>query len=421
MLGLVAYEGSSDEDNTDTEETPPTSNKPKDFPTPSINTNKPEPHISDEEDSASLATTSLEEKLVEEPHISDEEDSASLATTSLEEKLAEEPHISDDEDPIGNSLERLQVSSSTKVFHDLPAPTSHSISSVPIVKPKPKGGGVKISIPSLDEFDEEEVEEDKPRKIKLAASVKGSGLFSILPKPRNEFLATPRQLPPRVSAPTGSKTSSPLVPRQLKINGLPQTKPNVSKANKSVLIEDDYHSGDDEDEGGDFFTIPDKKPEPDETIVSDKIIEEYLKPLVPKKTNNTPRQPVQSVMSDLEEAGASSMEMGPALPNGSTEIELNNDVLRKLGARKRKGEDLIVREVNASSLMPDSREWLAQLSEETTYRPSHKKHDGPTSQQKRKHQITYLAFQAKANELDLKNQWANNRQTKRQTQSKYGF
>ena len=46
--------------------------------------------------------------------------------------------------------------------------------------------------------------------------------------------------------------------------------------------------------------------------------------------------------------------------------------------------------------MPDSREWLTkQLTEESQYTSaqSHKKKDGPTSQQKRKHQITYLAFQ----------------------------
>jgi hypothetical protein len=33
------------------------------------------------------------------------------------------------------------------------------------------------------------------------------------------------------------------------------------------------------------------------------------------------------------------------------------------------------------------------LSEEAEYRSSHKKKDGPTSQQKRKHHITYLAHQ----------------------------
>lgn len=40
---------------------------------------------------------------------------------------------------------------------------------------------------------------------------------------------------------------------------------------------------------------------------------------------------------------------------------------------------------------------------------------------KRKHQITYLAFEAKAREQELKNQWAQNRANKMATKNKYGF
>ncbi len=55
--------------------------------------------------------------------------------------------------------------------------------------------------------------------------------------------------------------------------------------------------------------------------------------------------------------------------------------------------------------------------------PSHfqKKGDQPTGQQRRKHQITYLIHQAKERELELKNNWAENKLTRRQTQAKYGF
>lgn len=61
------------------------------------------------------------------------------------------------------------------------------------------------------------------------------------------------------------------------------------------------------------------------------------------------------------------------------------------------------------------------FSEESSYTSSHKKKDGPTSQQKRKHQITYLAHQAKERELELKNAWSQGKMTKKQTQAKYGF
>ena len=40
---------------------------------------------------------------------------------------------------------------------------------------------------------------------------------------------------------------------------------------------------------------------------------------------------------------------------------------------------------------------------------------------KKKHQITYLAAEAKAREEELQNQWAQNRNARRQTQNKYGF
>lgn len=40
---------------------------------------------------------------------------------------------------------------------------------------------------------------------------------------------------------------------------------------------------------------------------------------------------------------------------------------------------------------------------------------------RRKHHITYLAQQAKANQQELQNQWAHNRYTRKLTQAKYGF
>ncbi|KAI5744874.1 hypothetical protein M8J76_006051 [Diaphorina citri] len=312
---------------------------------------------------------------------SDEEDS--------KDEQSDLPHISDEGDEDFRLTNSNQVLLKSNVFH-LPAPTSHTL------KPPLKNKSVKISIPSLDEFDEEDGETNKPRKAKLTASLKGSGLFSVLPKPRHEFLATPRQM---------CSSTCPLTPQNIK-----------SKAKTTNPSDPDEHHFDEKKEEENFFTIPDRKSDTLE-VVADKTIEEYLKPIVQHETK-------ASKCSNHEDiACISHTEIEMPCHASSTPIELNNDVLRKLGGRKRKGEDLIVKDVDGNSLVPDSQQWLTkQLSTETTYRPSHNsKHDGPTSQQKRKHQITYLAFQAKANELDLKNQWANNRQSKRQTQSKYGF
>jgi len=52
-------------------------------------------------------------------------------------------------------------------------------------------------------------------------------------------------------------------------------------------------------------------------------------------------------------------------------------------------------EVSGDAIMPDPNEWLTKqmTQEQDTKTHSHRKNDGPTTQQRRKHQITYLAFQ----------------------------
>ncbi|KAK3098901.1 hypothetical protein FSP39_024136 [Pinctada imbricata] len=95
------------------------------------------------------------------------------------------------------------------------------------------------------------------------------------------------------------------------------------------------------------------------------------------------------------------------------------ELLRLQGKRKKGKEEIHFVDVNADDYT-DPTEIHKHLSEEQTHQ-SHRKKDGPTSTQKRKHQITYLAHQAKERELELKNQWSQNRMTRKQTQAKYGF
>lgn len=63
---------------------------------------------------------------------------------------------------------------------------------------------------------------------------------------------------------------------------------------------------------------------------------------------------------------------------------------------KRKREEIQIVDVNQQDVLADAREWLMKgLMDDTTKRvsSSKKKGDEPTSQQRRKHQITYLAHQ----------------------------
>ncbi|XP_037082820.1 proline-rich protein PRCC-like [Pollicipes pollicipes] len=96
---------------------------------------------------------------------------------------------------------------------------------------------------------------------------------------------------------------------------------------------------------------------------------------------------------------------------------------RLRGRRGRREEaDINIIDVNQDDIMPDRDEWMTKaLTEETVVRRPQKSADDPTMQQRRKHQITYLAHQAKEREVELKNEWAQNRATKNAYRTKYGF
>jgi len=127
-------------------------------------------------------------------------------------------------------------------------------------------------------------------------------------------------------------------------------------------------------------------------------------------------------------------EVGPKLPVPEQEYHLDSEgnvafddkAIEYLCGRrgvKRKNElsNVDIVEISGDDIKPDEREWLIKaLTEEQVHRPL-SVNSGPGGQSKKKHQITYLAHQAKAMELELKNQWAQNKANRQQTRSKYGF
>ncbi|KAH9515253.1 hypothetical protein Btru_014009 [Bulinus truncatus] len=101
---------------------------------------------------------------------------------------------------------------------------------------------------------------------------------------------------------------------------------------------------------------------------------------------------------------------------------MNDREFQRLQGKRKRGSEEAINFVDANvDDYVDPTEVSKHLTEESSY-VSHKKKDNtPTAQQRRKKQITYLAYQAKEREMELKNTWAQNRLTKKQTQSKYGF
>lgn len=164
---------------------------------------------------------------------------------------------------------------------------------------------------------------------------------------------------------------------------------------------------------------------------SNKVIEET-------NINNTQKTLVSNVMNLPKEEILlkNKAEVGPKLPIPEQEYNVDTEgnvafdekaieyLCGKRGVKRKTKEieEANIIEINGEDIKPDEREWLVKaLTEEPVQRPVSMQSGGVSSQSKKKHQITYLAHQAKAMEMELKNQWAQSRMTRKQTQSKYGF
>ena len=276
----------------------------------------------------------------------------------------------------------------SRLFSRLPAPKTLSTHSVTqnsslsdMVVDKSRSGPIKISMPSLKKYAEEEESDDieeKERKAKrFKGSTAGTGLSSILPKPKN------------------STKSSSLIPHSLfrpKANTSLKRAQNVSKskAEKDLTQEKVNY----------FFSEDDKNVGllPQEVPLHD--MEFGPKPEPHIETNSyISSEPMQtSVTPSLDDMGYKRL------------------IASKFGEEA--PEQINIVDIDVSKHLSESKDWLKTISEE-----KEEEYTGvqPSSTARRKHQITYLALQAKQREVELKNEWARSRTTKTMSRAKYGF
>ncbi|XP_018392570.1 PREDICTED: proline-rich protein PRCC isoform X2 [Cyphomyrmex costatus] len=290
---------------------------------------------------------------------------------------------------------------------------------------------VKISVPSLLEFkDLEEENEDKPAKV-IQLSQKGCGLFSLLTAPKGK--------------PASNKTLIPQVVKNTVVKAniqQPNTKKSSSNQNNFKVkkpTSDKSHnesSSDEEDATIDFFGLATSEDLPDNStedhtihssssINSDASVNGHSSKTLTSNVINLPKEEILL---------KNKAEVGPKLPIPEQEynVDLEGNVAfdekaieylcGKRGIKRKEIDEADIIEINGEDIKPDEREWLVKaLTEESVHRPVSMQSGGINSQSKKKHQITYLAHQAKAMELELKNQWSQNRMARKQTKSKYGF
>lgn len=273
---------------------------------------------------------------------------------------------------------------------------------------------VKIVLPSLNELS---TTEDGDERKKPKPSKKGSGLFALLPSPKNTNILVPKSVKTKALSTSASKNKA-MTPQVLNKH------PVISKRSVNRECDDDEDDDTTINPQSFFFNSSDVKPEEMEPVDI---------PSLPGTSNN---QNLGSFnMSDSsKECGQDYLEnstcdnigpnqvVGSSVPTVSCMDAVALEKLCGVGARKRKGEmpDEIL-DISVDSIVGDAYSWLSKDLTKEQEHSSFKKAKNLSVVERRKHQITYLASQAKEKELELRNQWANSRMTRKQTQSKYGF
>uniref|UniRef100_A0A3Q4MUP1 Proline rich mitotic checkpoint control factor n=1 Tax=Neolamprologus brichardi TaxID=32507 RepID=A0A3Q4MUP1_NEOBR len=324
------------------------------------------------------------------------------------------------------------VSDSSSADDPDPQPPKGSLfSSLP--KPRKRTEPVKITVPQIQRQDSDS-DDDEPGA--------GTGLSSILPQPKNLTVKeTDRPLIPH----SLTKRQEPKAPKPgTPAHGLGSSaSPSAIKAAaKSAALQLARQiASDDQDNEEDitpqnYFSlgessqplpavVPSLDPEPGSDAPLDfggkhetsgawgGQYNEYEQPIAgPEGYYNEPYyQDPNPGIAEAEEPGNSAMFDDEAF-------------MRLQGKRNRGKEEVKFLEIKGDDQLSGNQQWMTKsMTEEKQHRQSFSKKRGeqPTGQQRRKHQITYLIHQAKERELELKNNWAENRLTRRQTQAKYGF
>lgn len=278
-----------------------------------------------------------------------------------------------------------------------------------IERPKLVKGKVKITIPSLSSFREESGDRNRPANKQTD---KLSGLIGMLPPPRSgiSFVKTDDTDDPKGGSSKPNKaTVTSLVPDTVRNRKAPTaTKPSKASRQVAAVVDEDA----DEGSSGDFFGVfsEDKVPQ----ISSDEVSDLVRKRAARMKAFEEPEQEASATSMQWEAS-----ETGFASPQQPSSEDMQQ-LIGHRGTKRKHQEDIQFIDISQDQLTSKA-EWMAHsLQAETEYQPRGMT-DDPASGTKKKHQITYLAHQAKANEHELQAMWSANRHAKMQTQNKYGF
>lgn len=264
---------------------------------------------------------------------------------------------------------------------------------------------------------------EPPRK-KLSPSGSGSGLFAVLPEPKHTSAKEAgRSLVPHVLTKKPTR-------KQKDLRKVTKKPPIPVVATDSISDNEEEASA----ETSDFFSLSEvsdaKYTSVGRELASICVPAAVAPSLEPIRQESRvpctqPEEPSISVGQHHQyhaEGGHGTIEE-PSQPAAVTTAGIDEATILRLAGKRGRTDAISFIDVNADDALLTRQEWMTKaLSEEKPQHGFSRKREGlPTQKQKQKHQITYLAHQAKERELDLKNTWAQNKMTKMQSQAKYGF
>lgn len=332
-----------------------------------------------------------------------------------------------------NPKNEIYDTSIGNLFRKLPEPKSHTNpieeeddeflrkKAIPLEKPKSDVSSarklIRITVPSLKDFDEEEETKESP--IHIPVKYDGSSnLISILPTPKSEQNCS--KINPQAME---SFKSFAFIPETVRchrpalnteyVDKMVPAKKYIKKTEPSITpILTDSESSDSE---SDFFSLNKDEQLPE-------VNEEEIAALVSKKNAEMAKSSVFQ-KADIHEL-IKQENQHPVESHENTKLDKEAiQILIGGQAKRKKMEHIQIIDIDGDQVQPNREEWMrTALASATTYQPTGVLTDEePAAGTRRKHQITYLAHKAKANEAELQAMWSANRQNRRQTQNKYGF
>lgn len=332
-------------------------------------------------------------------------------------------------------------------------------------KPKKRTEPVKITVPEIKPTDSDS-DDDQPVRKKSASQGSG-GLSSLLPQPKNLVVKeTQRPLVPHtLTKRPGSDQPKGSAGKSQGVSGTSPSPSAIKAAAKSAAMQlarqkmaTDEDGSDDDLAPENYFSLPESSPQPvmlqnpdsqefvpslhpppgvgdtpldfdsnaESYSRSDGAMQDYQREDYQYQYQQYPEQPEASSQdyygqSYYQDPNPEAQEQDESASSSMFEDEAFR---RLLGKQNRGKEEIKFLEIKGDDQLSGNKQWMtknvtADLEPRKSF--SKKKGEQPTGQQRRKHQITYLIHQAKEREMELKNSWADNKLTRRQTQAKYGF